>query len=136
MTTPIERPWTDTNKSPKDRIALLMAEMTLEEKMGQLGSIWYEFALFAPASEDKEESLVDNVPIFEKVAQPLTWEAATKHGLGQFTRPFGTKPIAAAGGARKIIEWQKRLVKETRLGIPAIASNINSPSNLPPSKAL
>ncbi len=120
MTTPIERPWTDTSKSPKDRIALLMAEMTLEEKMGQLGSIWYEFALFAPASEDKEESLVDNVPIFEKVAQPLTWEVATKNGLGQFTRPFGTKPIAAADGARKIIEWQKRLVKETRLGIPAI----------------
>jgi hypothetical protein len=33
MTTPIERPWTDTSKSPKDRIALLMAEMTLEENM-------------------------------------------------------------------------------------------------------
>ena len=71
MTTPIERPWTDTSKSPKDRIALLMAEMTLEEKMGQLGSIWYEFALSAPGGEGKDDTPVDNVPIFEKVAQPV-----------------------------------------------------------------
>jgi len=116
----VNRPWLDTTKDRQTRLNLLMAEMTLEEKVGQLGSIWLEFN--APREEDSEEDHpVDNVPVFAEVAQPLPWEEATKHGLGQFTRVFGTLPIAAADGARKLIGLQTRLISETRLGIPAVA---------------
>ena len=115
-----DRPWLDRSKDTAARLGLLMTEMTLEEKIGQLGSVWLEFNL--PREDDtEEEHPVDNVPVFAEVAQPLSWEAATKNGLGQFTRVFGTLPIAAADGARKLIELQRRLTTETRLGIPALA---------------
>ena len=115
-----DRPWLDASKDRPNRLALLMGEMTLEEKVGQLGSIWLGFN--APRDEEgEEEHPVDNVPVFAEVAQPLSWEEATKNGLGQFTRVFGTTPISAADGARKLIGLQTRLTNETRLGIPAIA---------------
>ena len=61
----------------------------------------------------------DNVPVIVEVSKQLTWEENTKHGLGHFTRLFGTKPITASEGAKKVIEFQRKLITETRLGIPA-----------------
>jgi beta-glucosidase len=93
-----------------------MKEMTLEEKVGQLGSIWLGFS----TSSDGDAPLdADNVPVIVEVSQQLSWEETTKHGLGHFTRIFGTSPIAAGDGIKKVIEYQRRLISETRLGIPA-----------------
>ena len=39
------RPWTDTQLPCAERIAALLAEMTLEEKAAQLGSAWRNSAI-------------------------------------------------------------------------------------------
>jgi len=113
---PLNRPWENTALTHEQRVELLMQEMTLEEKVGQLGSIWIGFSAIA---EDDKGSDADNVPVIVEVSQQLSWEETTKHGLGHFTRVFGTKPISAKDGIAKVIEYQNRLIKETRLGIPA-----------------
>jgi beta-glucosidase len=113
---PLDRPWENTALSHEQRVELLMQQMTLEEKVGQLGSIWIGFSAIA---EDDKGSDADNVPVIVEVSQQLSWEETTKHGLGHFTRVFGTKPISAKDGIAKVIEYQNRLIKETRLGIPA-----------------
>ena len=75
------RPWEDTSLSDLKRASALMAEMSLEEKVGQLGSIWIGFSIGVEAESD-----TDNVPAIVEVAQPLSWDETVKHGLGHFTR--------------------------------------------------
>ena len=50
----------------------------------------------------------------------LDWEEIIKDGLGQFTRPYGTAPVEPALGALALAQLQTRLVKASRLGIPAM----------------
>ena len=110
------RPWENVSLSLEERVSLLMGEMTIEEKVGQLGSIWLGFS----TSTDGDAPLdADNVPVIVEVSKQLSWEENTKHGLGHFTRIFGTSPIPAGDGIKKVIEYQRRLISETRLGIPA-----------------
>lgn len=110
------RSWENVSLTPDARVTLLMNEMTLEEKVGQLGSIWLGFS----TSSDGDAPLdADNVPVIVEVSKQLSWEENTKHGLGHFTRIFGTSPIPAGDGIKKVIEYQRRLISETRLGIPA-----------------
>lgn len=110
------RPWENVSLSLEDRVSLLMGEMTIEEKVGQLGSIWLGFS----TSTDGDAPLdADNVPVIVEVSKQLSWEENTKHGLGHFTRIFGTSPITAGDGIKKVIDYQRRLISETRLGIPA-----------------
>lgn len=113
---PTSRPWENTSLSYTERVDALMREMTLEEKVGQLGSIWLGFS----TSTDGDAPLdADNVPVIAEVSKQLTWEETIKHGLGHFTRIFGTSPISASDGVKKLIEYQRKLISETRLGIPA-----------------
>jgi beta-glucosidase len=42
------------------------------------------------------------------------------HGLGQMTRPLGSRPVDPVEGATAINELQRHLIEDTRLGIPAI----------------
>ncbi len=116
--TPENKPWTDTRKSKEERISLLLSEMTIEEKFGQLGSIWLGFNERQP--DLGEVHNVDNVPVINEVSQPVEWEDVARDGLGHITRVFGTKPISVKDGVAKLIEYQTKLIRETRLGIPAI----------------
>lgn len=111
------RPWENEQLSDKDRARLLMAEMSLEEKIGQLGSIWLGFS--AAKDGDGVGSDAANAPVIIEVSQQLSWAETIKHGLGHFTRIYGTSPIQVQNGIAKVIECQDRLIKETRLGIPA-----------------
>jgi len=43
-----------------------------------------------------------------------------KTGVGQITRPFGSRPVDPVRGAEMVNDLQKRLREESRLGIPAI----------------
>lgn len=113
---PKNRPWENTSLTHEARVEALMSEMSLEEKVGQLGSIWLGFS----TSSDGDAPLdADNVPVIVEVSTQLPWEENIKHGLGHFTRIFGTSPITAGDGIKKVIEYQRRLIAETRLGIPA-----------------
>jgi beta-xylosidase len=85
--------------------------MTTEEKICQLTSIWLTF------DSDKDEMAPHTDAMF-----PLDFdiEYFLTTGIGQITRPFGSQPIDPKKGAEMVNRIQKRLMEETRLGIPAI----------------
>ncbi|NQX05000.1 glycoside hydrolase family 3 C-terminal domain-containing protein [Rathayibacter sp. VKM Ac-2856] len=101
------RDWRDRSLSALERARLLTAELTLEEKAAQLGSVWLTDSAddFAPKLEGGPDSAAD----------PFAG------GLGQLTRVFGTEPVSVPEGVRRLRELQERVVSSQRLGIPAIA---------------
>ena len=105
------RPWADTSLPLAERVESLLGEMTLDEKVAQLGSVWVGAQLGS-----------GNVaPMQEAFANPPSFEQAGAHGLGHLTRPLGTAPVDPVEGARKLAALQQDLVERTRLGVPAIA---------------
>src|SRR3954451_24205146 len=103
-------PWTDTTRPLPERVEALLAEMTLDEKLAQLGSVWVGAELGS-----------GNVaPMQEAFAEPAAFEVASAHGMGHITRPLGTSPVDPVDGARRLAELQAHLVQTTRLGLPAI----------------
>jgi beta-glucosidase len=125
--------WNDSARSVAERVDALLAELTTEEKIGQLGSYWPRedpsdpVAVHATSSEsvaDPGESTgSDEVAPMQSVfdASRRGFEKTAEHGLGQLTRVFGTAPVSAAEGAQRLAELQRRVIKQSRLGIPAIA---------------
>jgi beta-glucosidase len=102
MTT-IDARYRDATLPIDARVADLLARMTLEEKLAQLGSVW-SFELF------KSETELDPTFVRERLG----------HGMGHVSRVAGgtnLDPIEAAVIGNEI---QRFLVEETRLGIPAI----------------
>lgn len=84
------------------RAKALLAKMTLEEKVAQMGAVW-------------SFELLDSGRFSSEKAEPLI-----KHGIGQISRPgigTGLEPEAIAQFNNDV---QKFLVENTRLGIPAI----------------
>ncbi|WP_062528613.1 beta-glucosidase family protein [Demequina rhizosphaerae] len=90
------------------RVASLVAEMTLEEKLAQITGFW----------EDEKGDVV--APLQGEVSVTGGLDDATRHGIGHFTRIYGTTPVDADARARVLWERQRALVTGTRLGIPAI----------------
>ncbi len=84
------------------RVSELMARMTLEEKIRQLGGYWF-FELQTKGQLD-----------LAKVKMKL------KDGVGQLTRVAGAGNLAPMEAAKAYNQVQKFLLEETRLGIPAI----------------
>ena len=103
--------WHDTERSSVERAELLLAEMTLDEKLAQLASVWVGAELGSGNVAPLQEAFAEHAP----------HEEASAHGIGHFTRPLGTQPIDPVDGARRLADLQRDLVERTRLGIPAIA---------------
>jgi beta-xylosidase len=93
------------------RVEEIIGQMTLEEKIGQLYGVWVgasdEGGDVAPHQHDLDES--------------IDFDELLPHGLGQLTRPFGTKPIDAAVGAVSLARTQERIRQASRFGIPSVA---------------
>ncbi|HEY9293079.1 MAG TPA: glycoside hydrolase family 3 protein, partial [Microlunatus sp.] len=152
--------WNDPDRPVSERVDHLLAELTVAEKIGQLGSFWArdhagsgeedsgEDAGGADASSSGSGDRADGRPgdpvavharsesaapdadsgAGEVAPMQAVFDASRKgfdrtaeHGLGQLTRVFGTAPISAADGAARLTELQRRVVKQSRFGIPAIA---------------
>ncbi|NUO56865.1 MAG: glycosyl hydrolase [Hamadaea sp.] len=97
-----------TGPQSRQRLLALLAQMTLEEKLAQIVGFW-----------EKEDG--DAVaPLQGDFGEPPTLDTFTRHGLGHLTRAYGTKPVDADERARWLWEFQRGLVTNTRLGIPAI----------------
>ncbi|UAJ80378.1 glycoside hydrolase family 3 C-terminal domain-containing protein [Leifsonia sp. ZF2019] len=91
-----------------ERVRLLHAEMTLDEKLAQLVGYWV----------DKGDELV--APMAGEMGNPGRYEDVTAHGIGHLTRVYGTRPVDPAERAAWLWNEQRRLVQGTRLGIPAL----------------
>ncbi|HEX4257348.1 MAG TPA: glycoside hydrolase family 3 N-terminal domain-containing protein, partial [Streptosporangiaceae bacterium] len=95
-----------------ERVADLAARMTLAEKVAQLSSIWLD--------SDSGEEVV--APHQDDLGGAVgRWPELIRNGLGQLTRPFGTRPLAPAEGAERLARLQREVMAASRFGIPAIA---------------
>ncbi|MCB0213380.1 MAG: glycoside hydrolase family 3 protein, partial [Anaerolineae bacterium] len=92
----------DATQPVEARVADLLACMTLDEKLAQLGSAWV-FELLTSMEFDPA-----------KAANRMT------NGIGQITRIGGASSLDPTAGAELANNIQKYLVEHTRLGIPAI----------------
>lgn len=89
-------------KSIDQRVQHLLSQMTLEEKLAQLGAYWfYELQTGGRLDDDK-------------IAARL------KHGIGQITRVAGASTLDPVSAAKTANTLQRFLIERTRLGIPAI----------------
>lgn len=88
--------------SIQKRIDELLARMTLDEKLAQLGSCWMRELQTGGALDP------------EKVQHRL------QQGIGQITRPGGSSTLLPLELAQVTNQLQHFLVEQTRLGIPAI----------------
>ncbi|GAA1055237.1 beta-glucosidase [Agromyces luteolus] len=104
--------WRDAARPIDERVAALMAEMTLDEKLAQLYGVW------VGASEDGGG---DVAPHQHDLNDDVDLDALLPSGLGQVTRPFGTAPVDAAVGALSLARMQRRIAGANRLGVPAVA---------------
>jgi beta-glucosidase len=109
-----------------DRVDRLLAAMTLEEKVAQLGSRW------AGNDVQVDDAGPDRVPtadaghtvapmqdVFAAGGTP-SLEEASRHGLGHLTRPYGSAPVTVADGAAESVRQQRIVLGGSRLGVPAV----------------
>lgn len=101
MTT-LQAPYRDATLPIDERVADLLARMTVEEKVAQLGSAW-SFEVVGLGTFDSERA-----------------HARIGAGIGQITRLAGATNLTAPAVAMIANEIQVFLREETRLGIPAI----------------
>lgn len=94
------------------RVRALLAEMTLEEKLAQLVGYWLDHGgqVVAPMADEMGSTGADVSSLSE----------ITKHGIGHYTRVYGTRPVDPIARAQWLWEEQRRLKRTTRLGIPAL----------------
>ncbi|QSB17446.1 glycoside hydrolase family 3 C-terminal domain-containing protein [Natronosporangium hydrolyticum] len=112
MATDNERkPWQQTDRPAAARVADLLAELSLEEKVAQLYGVW----------AGVETSGDDVAPHQHELADPgLDLPTLLQSGLGQLTRPFGTAPVDPTEGAKALARLQADVVAGNRFGIPAL----------------
>lgn len=92
----------DETQSVDDRVTHLLEQMTLDEKIAQLGSYWiYE--------------ILDGVQFSPQKAQDRL-----QNGIGHITRMGGASNVRPSESAVLANSIQKFLIENTRLGIPAV----------------
>ncbi|MGF6735424.1 beta-xylosidase [Paraburkholderia youngii] len=97
----------------EERVADLLARMTLDEKIAQLHAAW----LVLSADGNHKARSID----FAQSANQITVDEIFQYGLGQITRPLGTHTVDPKEGVRALNELQRKMVEDTRLGIPVMA---------------
>ena len=102
MTT-LETRYQNPDLSTDDRVEDLLARMTLDEKLAQIGSLW-SFELFRTETE----------------LDPALLRTRLADGIGQVSRVAGATNLEPAAAVEVGNAIQRFLIEETRLGIPAI----------------
>lgn len=103
----------DASASAEVRTADLLGRMTLEEKIAQLHAFWL---ILSPDGNHRVRS--DG---FTGGSDQATLKKMLSQGLGQITRPLGTRPIDPVDGVRALNSLQKFMLEETRLGVPVMS---------------
>jgi len=104
----------DLRWAPGVDIAAVMAEMTIEEKIAQLVSLW-------PEGSGPPGEVADIAPMQGELlgGRPDVKEGA-KHGLGQLTRALGSTAGAIADRLQLLAGFQSDVIEGSRFGIPAL----------------
>jgi beta-glucosidase len=106
-----EPAWRDVRLPVPRRVDALVSAMTLPEKLAQLVGVWVgadpSGGTVAPHQSDM-------------TGDPVNWEEVIARGLGQLTRPFGTRPVDPVAGARSLAASQEQVVAANRFGVPAL----------------
>lgn len=94
-----------------EQVHELLGRMTLEEKLAQLVGYWLDQGgeVVAPLADEMSTA---------KDGRSLA--DITRDGIGHYTRVYGTRPVEPAERAAWLWTEQRRLQRETRLGIPAL----------------
>lgn len=103
--------WRDPHLSPEARVADLMAQMTMAEKVAQLTGIWWIDPAAGGMAPMLSESLGPQPP----------WQEVVADGLGQLTRTYGTGPLEPREGMEILAQRQRDVMAGNRFGIPAQA---------------
>ena len=107
-------PWNDADLPVSERMEALLAQMTLEEKVAQLGSHWEML--------QDEDAQGEVAPMEDAMSSSkLPFEREIVDGAGHLTRTYGTAPVSVAEGAEGLRRRQAAVVGANRFGIPAIA---------------
>ncbi len=94
-----------------ERVQALLDGMSLDEKLAQLVGYWLDQdGVVAPM---QSEMAAGQAP-----ADALA--DVTRDGIGHYTRVYGTRPVEPVERAAWLWGEQRRLKRETRLGIPAL----------------
>lgn len=95
------------------RVDDLIRRLNIDEKIAQLHALWLHLDVSGnhQLRTDQFVGSSDAKAINERL----------KHGLGQITRPLGTRSIDPQKGVRALNCLQKFLVEQTRWGIPVIS---------------
>jgi beta-xylosidase len=104
--------WRDPSRPVHDRVADLLARMTPEEKVAQLGSVWMGAAADGNGVTPMQDQFSDERP-------PL--DDLIRHGIGQLTRVYGSRPVPPAVGAAALAGLQAQIMAASRFAIPAVA---------------
>ncbi|MFC6344415.1 glycoside hydrolase family 3 protein, partial [Nocardioides hankookensis] len=103
--------WRDPTAPVEARVADLVDRMTVEEKVAQLGSIWW-----------LDPDAGGMAPMLSESVGPMPpWDEVVADGLGQLTRTFGTAPLEPLEGMRILAQRQRDVMAGNRFGIPAQA---------------
>jgi beta-glucosidase-like glycosyl hydrolase len=117
---PQDRPWQDTSRSAEERADLLLAVMTLEEKVAQLGSRWAGNDMaHAEVPAEEQHNVAPMQDVFA-AAGSLSLEQASRHGLGHLTRIWGSVPVSVEQGLAEVVRQHRVVLDGTRLGVPAL----------------
>ena len=106
--------YNDPTQPIAERVRDLLSRMTPEEKFAQLHAYWLVL------SEDGKHRARPG-EAFTGGSDDATVQRRLAHGMGQITRPLGTRSVDAAAGLRALNKLQRFLRRETRLGIPALS---------------
>jgi beta-glucosidase-like glycosyl hydrolase len=115
-------PWQDTTLSIAERVEQLLAQMTLEEKIAQLGSRWIGNDMRA-AEPDAGPGTSHNVAPMQDVfaaAGGRSLAESSRHGLGHLTRVYGSVPVTVAEGVAELVRQHRAVLDGSRLRIPAL----------------
>ncbi len=102
-----DAPYRDASLEIEDRVDDLIARMTIDERLAQLGGVWSTGLLRPDATGAVGFS-------------PAAALELMAHGTGQVTRIAASTGLRPAGVARLHNQIQRWLVEHTRLGIPAV----------------
>lgn len=127
--------WKNKNLSVEERVEALLKEMSVREKLHQLGSFWKRSEdEAAPAPDPNRTAPAPDPDAIPRASssdsggqdpsafadRKLDWDETIAGGLGQITRNWGTDPVSVQEGRAKLIKMQADVRGANAFGIPAL----------------